>query len=447
MDLLQNLLDTCTTLTRRVEQLEKDKIAQALEITKLKQRVKKLERGNKLKVLKLRRLKKVGTAQRINTLDDTVMDDVSKQGGIIANIDADEDVVLEDPKDVANEEESDPDELQEVLDVVTTAKMITKVVTPASDTTTAASTTITTADAPIPTATIIAAPLRLTAAPRRRKGVVIRDPEETTTPSTIIHSESKSKDKGKGILEEESDPDELQEVLDVVTTAKMITEVVTPASDTTTAASTTITTADAPIPAATIIAAPLRLTAAPRRRKGVVIDHVHKKAKEDNVVKSYQALKKKPRTEAQDRKNMMIYLMNVAGFKMDYFKGMSYDDISKRQKLDEEVEELRRHLQIVPNDEDDVYTKATPLALKVPVVDYEIYNEHYKPYYKIKRADGSHQLYLSFLSMLRNFDREELEALRGLVKERFAITKPKKFSDDFLLATLRAMFEKLDVQA
>nr|GEW05506.1 hypothetical protein [Tanacetum cinerariifolium] len=38
MDLLQNLMDTCTTLTRRVEHLKLDKIAQALEITKLKRR-------------------------------------------------------------------------------------------------------------------------------------------------------------------------------------------------------------------------------------------------------------------------------------------------------------------------------------------------------------------------------------------------------------------------
>nr|GFA46397.1 hypothetical protein [Tanacetum cinerariifolium] len=41
----------------------------------------------------------------------------------------------------------------------------------------------------------------------------------------------------------------------------------------------------------------------------------------------YQALKRKPQTEAQARKNMMIYLRNMAGFKMDYFKGMTYDDI------------------------------------------------------------------------------------------------------------------------
>nr|GEU64185.1 DNA-directed DNA polymerase [Tanacetum cinerariifolium] len=65
------------------------------------------------------------------------------------------------------------------------------------------------------------------------------------------------------------------------------------------------------------------------------------------------------------------------------------DKALKKQKLDEEVEDLKRHLQIVPNDDDDdVFTEATPLTIKVPVVDYEIYNENNKPYYKIKRADA-----------------------------------------------------------
>nr|GEV07828.1 hypothetical protein [Tanacetum cinerariifolium] len=101
------------------------------------------------------------------------------------------------------------------------------------------------------------------------------------------------------------------------------------------------------------------------------------------------------------------------------------DKVAKKQKLDEEVEELRKHLMLVPNEDDDVYIEATPLALKVPVVDYEIYTENNKPYYKIKRADGSHRLYLSFLSMLINFDIENLEVLWKFVKERFAFTKPK----------------------
>nr|GEW95179.1 hypothetical protein [Tanacetum cinerariifolium] len=62
---------------------------------------------------------------------------------------------------------------------------------------------------------------------------------------------------------------------------------------------------------------------------------------------------------------------------------------AKKQKLDEEVEELKKHLQIVPNNDDDVYTEATPLARKVPIVDYEIYTKKNKPYYKIIRADES----------------------------------------------------------
>nr|GEZ27767.1 reverse transcriptase domain-containing protein [Tanacetum cinerariifolium] len=101
MDLLQNLLDTCTTLTRRVENLEHDKVAQDLKITKLKQKVKKLER--KSKASKLQRLKKVGTTQRIKTSDDTAMDDVSKHGRIIADMDPDVDVTLKDVADVVKD--------------------------------------------------------------------------------------------------------------------------------------------------------------------------------------------------------------------------------------------------------------------------------------------------------------------------------------------------------
>nr|GFB84673.1 hypothetical protein [Tanacetum cinerariifolium] len=123
-------------------------------------------------------------------------------------------------------------------------------------------------------------------------------------------------------------PAELQEVVEVVTTAKLITELVTAARTTITAAALQLTTA-----ASTTLttAASTTLTTAPKLNKKIdwdeVIDHVQRKEKEDNVVKRYQALKRKPQTKAQARKNMMIYLRNMAGFKMDYFKGMTYDDI------------------------------------------------------------------------------------------------------------------------
>nr|GEY37955.1 hypothetical protein [Tanacetum cinerariifolium] len=59
----------------------------------------------------------------------------------------------------------------------------------------------------------------------------------------------------------------------------------------------------------------------------VAMDHVKQKAKENPYVQRYQVMMKRPQTEAQARRNMMVYPKNTAGFKLDYFKGMSYDDI------------------------------------------------------------------------------------------------------------------------
>nr|GEW69679.1 retrovirus-related Pol polyprotein from transposon TNT 1-94 [Tanacetum cinerariifolium] len=48
MTLLNTLMETCATLTKKVAHLEQDKVAQALEIVKLKQRVKKLENKRRM---------------------------------------------------------------------------------------------------------------------------------------------------------------------------------------------------------------------------------------------------------------------------------------------------------------------------------------------------------------------------------------------------------------
>nr|GEV72378.1 reverse transcriptase domain-containing protein [Tanacetum cinerariifolium] len=432
-------MNTCVALTRRVEHLELDKIAQALEITKLIKRVKKSERRNKVKVLKLKKLQKDRTTQRVKTSDDTMMDDVSNQGRMIAEMDQEANVVLEDDKEVVDDVTADQEEakVNESVDIQgrkaeSQAKIYkidlehankVLIVTATSETITAASTTITAAEVPVPAATTTVFVLKLTAAPRRRtKGVVIWDPKEsTTTTSTIILAETKSKDKGKGILVEEPKP--LKKQAQIKQDEKYARE----------------------------LEAELNRTIDWYE----VIEHVKMKAKEDPAVKRYQALKKKPQTEAQARKNMMVYLKNVTKEQIEKEESRALKRINetpaekaaKRQKLDEEVEDLKRHLQIVPNKDDDVYIEATPLARKVLVVDYEIIEKNNKPYYKIIRVDGTHQLYISFLSLLRNFDREDLEALWVLVKERFATAKPKIFSDDFLLITLGAMFEKPNIHA
>nr|GEV88225.1 hypothetical protein [Tanacetum cinerariifolium] len=270
---------------------------QALEITKLKKRVKKLEKRNKVRVLKLRRLQRVGTSQRVDTSDDTVMDDESNQGRMIDEMDKDDAVVLMDEKeedkkveeanvskttqvqgrqaesqaeiykinkDHANkflsmqEDKSKPTKVQEVVDVVTTAKLITKVIT-------AASATIPTTEPQVLAATLTASPTRVVAAPNKGKGILVKEPKPLKKKQKIKMDEEYAR-KLHAELNKDIDWD-------------------------------------------------------------VAIDHVKLKAKEDPAVKRYQAMKRKPQTEAQARKNMMMYLMNVVGFKLDYFKGMSYDDI------------------------------------------------------------------------------------------------------------------------
>nr|GEX20115.1 hypothetical protein [Tanacetum cinerariifolium] len=103
-------------------------------------------------------------------------------------------------------------------------------------------------------------------------------------------------------------------------------------------------------------------------------------------------------------------------------------------------------LEVVNDEDDDVFTEATPLARKVPIVDYQIVLINNKPRFKIIKADETHQLYISFITLLKNFDREDLEDLWGIVKGRFSTSKPSNFSDEYLLTNLKTMFEKPDGQ-
>nr|GEV26498.1 hypothetical protein [Tanacetum cinerariifolium] len=162
------------------------------------------------------------------------------------------------------------------------------------------------------------------------------------------------------------------------------------------------------------------------------LDHVQ--SKEPQYIKRYHGIKKKPQTKAKARKNMISYLKNTEGYKMEFFKGKKYDEIllifqarfdanmkslfksieemekedeeiiksinetpaqkaTKRRKLSEEAQEagdLKKRLEIVQDEDDDVFVEATPLAQKVPIVDYQVVVIDNKPKYKIIRADDTH---------------------------------------------------------
>ncbi|GJZ57739.1 hypothetical protein Tco_0613233 [Tanacetum coccineum] len=63
-----------------------------------------------------------------------------------------------------------------------------------------------------------------------------------------------------------------------------------------------------------------------------VVEQVQER--QSDTIKRYQTIKKKLVSVAQARKNMMIYLKNMVGYKMDYFKGMSYDEIRPTFKVE-----------------------------------------------------------------------------------------------------------------
>nr|GEV88449.1 hypothetical protein [Tanacetum cinerariifolium] len=338
----------------------------------------KLEKANKVKSIKLRRLRKVGTSQRIESSANTIMEDVSNQGRMTEESDKDEaakvaeiyHIDMDHAAKVLSMQEKEEPEVHEAVKVVTTAKLITEVVATASGT--------------VSDVAVVPTP--------------VTDPKEESSAKTP--TETTSKDKGKGILVEESKPMKKKQQVELDEAyARKLQEEINQDID-----------------------------------WEVAMDHVKQKAKEEPFIQRYQ---------------------NTAGFRLDYFIGMTYDDIrpifvakynanmefllkskeqmekeesreialinqtlaqkaAKMRKLIEEAKEaesIKQHFQIVPDEDDDVFIEATPLARKVPVVDYQVIFVNNKPRYKIIKADDTHQLYTSFTTMLKIFDREDLEIL------------------------------------
>nr|GEV85581.1 putative ribonuclease H-like domain-containing protein [Tanacetum cinerariifolium] len=116
---------------------------------------------------------------------------------------------------------------------------------------------------------------------------------------------------------------------------------------------------------------------------------------------------------------------------------------SKKQKVDDDKEttKLKKLMEIIPNEE-EVAIDAIPLAVKSPkIIDWKIHKEGKKSYYQIIRVDENSKMYIVFYRMLKEFDREDLEDLYSLVKEKYGSIRPVEDLDLLLWGDLNTMFE------
>nr|GEU82208.1 nonaspanin [Tanacetum cinerariifolium] len=454
---LNELMKICTKFFDRVLSLEQIKNNQADEIEKLKKRVKKLEGKKKKRTHRQKRMYKVGLSARIVSSDEEGLgdqEDASKQGRSIADIDQDEGTTLvDDTQERMNEEDLfgvhdlDGDEVfvdvsarkkKEHSENVAEKKVSTAdPVTTAGEVVTIAGEVVTTADVEPKAITTVDTTVIAVSTRAKKKEITMQEPSETPFPKPIVSSQqpSQPKDKGKAKMVEPERPlkrkDQImmdeQIVRDLEAQMKAMM--------------------DADCELAAKLQEEERGELFIEEKSKLFVELMNKRKKHFERLRAKEK-RRKPPTKAQKRNQMFkdraVESSKRAGDEIE-------QESAKKQKLDENVQakvadddtaELKRCLEIVPEDDDDVAIEATPLSSKSPaIVDYKIYREGNKSYFKIIKADGNSQNYLTFRKIYKNFNREELKVLRSIVKERFKKTNPVDDMDNLFFQTLKTMFE------
>ncbi|GKA37653.1 hypothetical protein Tco_0724218 [Tanacetum coccineum] len=127
-------------------------------------------------------------------------------------------------------------------------------------------------------------------------------------------------------------------------------------------------------------------------------------------------------------------------------KKVQRDKIGEGSKPTEESkdelsqEQLQQLMIIVPEEEMNVEA----LQTKYPIIDWEVYTEDSRMYWKIIRVANHAEVYQIFEDMLKNFNRDELVKLWSLVHERFNSTKPTEDKERELWVELKRLFEPDD---
>ncbi|GJW49689.1 hypothetical protein Tco_0091040 [Tanacetum coccineum] len=351
---LTELMSLCTKLQKQVLDLEEAKTAQAKEIASLKKRVKQLEKRRKSRTSGLKRLRKVGSASRVESSNDVSLgaqEDASKQGRKIADLDDDAEVTLIDETQGRNDEDLmfDTDVLNgdEVFEepIVNAAKTTSSIPVSVVDLVTTVGEVVTTASA---TTTVDESARNLEAqlqAELEEEERLARQKEEEATIALC-----KSWDNTQTMIE-----------ADRLLAERLQTREQEESTD---------------------------------EEKARLFVKLLEKRKKIVAALRAQEKRSKPPNKTQKRNTMSTYLKNMDGYKHNQLKRKSYNEIqemfdkemkmvntfvrkqekAKKKKGDKEEEEMKKHVEIVQDDE--VAIDAIPLATKPPmIVEYKIDKE------------------------------------------------------------------------
>ncbi|GJX84157.1 hypothetical protein Tco_0334931 [Tanacetum coccineum] len=381
---LKDLMVLCTKLQKRVLDLEKAKSNQAIKISSLKKRVAKLEKRRKFRTTGLQRLKKVGTARRIESSNDSLgaQEDASKQGRSIRDINADAEVTLVNETQERKDEDlmfdtrvldgdemfvdattGEKDEQSTKIDASTAGEAVTIAGVEDSDALICQVSTADVGDEGVtaakideltltqtlieiktakPKVVITAATTTTTTRPKAI-GVVVQDPSEFRNSQEV--QPSKSKDKGKVIMIEPEVPlkrkdqvaldEDLARNIQAQLDVEIIEEerlarkqeeeanidLIEPWGNT-----------QAMMEVDRLLAEKLQTREREEltdKEKGKLFMELMEKRRKHFAVIRAQEKRNRPPTKAQKRSQMSTYLKHMGGYKHKQLKGKSYDEIQK----------------------------------------------------------------------------------------------------------------------
>ncbi|GJT39697.1 hypothetical protein Tco_0939562 [Tanacetum coccineum] len=305
---LDELMELCTNLQKKLLDLEKTKTSQANEIASSKRSVKKLEQKKRSRNNGLKRLYKVGLTARVESSrnEESLGKDASKQERRINAIDADEDITLVSVQDDADKEMFDVDTLngEEVFVARQNENVVEEIVNAA-----------------------------------QVKGIVLQEPCESTT-TTTISSQGLSQDKGKGILVEPEKPlkkkDQLK--LDEEIALKLQAEIdeeeriARAEEEKIDEANIAWDDIQAKVDADYQLAERLQAEEQEQftiKEKATLFKELLEQRRKHFAAKRVEEKRNKPPTKTQQKKIMITYLKNIEGSKHKDLKSKDFDSIKE----------------------------------------------------------------------------------------------------------------------